>query len=77
MQFSVKDLQEDILCVTVYDKDYFAPNQFLGRTEIAISKIMEDSRSKKTPIHMKLPLHEVESGEIAIKVHLQIFEKWS
>lgn len=30
MQFSVKDLHEDILCITVYDKDYFAPNRKLA-----------------------------------------------
>ncbi|ODM95301.1 Intersectin-2 [Orchesella cincta] len=75
MQFSVKDLHEDILCVTVYDRDYFAPNQFLGRTEVSISKIMEESRNRKTPLIKRLPLHEVEKGEIVIKFHLQIFEK--
>jgi len=27
MQFSVKDLSEDILSFTVYDKDYFSPDR--------------------------------------------------
>lgn len=26
MQFLVKDLQQDVLCVTVLDRDYFSPN---------------------------------------------------
>ena len=26
MQFFVRNLNEDVLCLTVYDKDYFAPN---------------------------------------------------
>ncbi|XP_021964596.1 intersectin-2 isoform X1 [Folsomia candida] len=74
MQFSVKDLAQDILCVTVYDKDYFSPNQFLGRTEIGIVSIFEETRNRKTPWTRKFPLHEVESGEIVIKLHLQLFE---
>ncbi len=49
--------------------------EFLGRTEVAVSKILEESRNLKTPLLKRLPLHEVESGEITVKVHLQIFEK--
>jgi Ca2+-dependent lipid-binding protein len=30
MQFSVKDLHEDILCFTVYDKDEFSPDRKLS-----------------------------------------------
>jgi len=26
MQFTIKDLQEDVLCITVYDRDLFSPN---------------------------------------------------
>ena len=26
MQFSIKDLHEDVLCITVYDRDLFTPN---------------------------------------------------
>ena len=26
MQFFVRNASEDVLCLTVYDKDYFAPN---------------------------------------------------
>ena len=26
MQFFVRNLNEDVLCLTVFDKDYFAPN---------------------------------------------------
>ena len=26
MQFIVRDLQEDVLCITVYDRDFFSPN---------------------------------------------------
>ncbi len=26
MQFFIKDPVEDVLCITVFDKDYFSPN---------------------------------------------------
>ena len=26
MQFSIRDPQEDVLCITVYDRDLFTPN---------------------------------------------------
>ena len=26
MQFTVKDLEQDVLCITVYDRDLFSPN---------------------------------------------------
>ena len=26
MQFLVKDLNQDVLCITVLDRDYFSPN---------------------------------------------------
>ena len=26
MQFLIRDLQEDILCLTVFDRDFFSPN---------------------------------------------------
>ena len=26
MQFTIKDLNEDVLCITVYDRDLFSPN---------------------------------------------------
>lgn len=26
MQFTIRDLQEDVLCITVYDRDLFTPN---------------------------------------------------
>ena len=52
------------------------PNaEFLGRTEIAVSTIHEQTRNRKTPWTKTFPLLEIESGEITIKIHLQIFEK--
>lgn len=44
MQFSIRDPQEDVLCITVYDQDLFTPN---GRCRI----VWGDSVKSKV-IHM-------------------------
>ncbi|KAK8739499.1 hypothetical protein OTU49_003357, partial [Cherax quadricarinatus] len=77
MQFLVKSLSEDVLCITVYEKGYFKPNEFLGRTEIKIHQIYEESRSEPgaQPQLHKLRLHEVKSGEVILKISLQLFDR--
>ena len=73
MQFSVRDLKGDIVCISVYDKDLFSPNQFMGRTEIPISTIHQEMRTRKTPWMRQFPLQEVDTGSVVVKFHLQIF----
>ena len=130
MQFTIKDLHEDVLCITVYDRDLFTPNgqspikyknicllsvmcdvtflvrneheflvsqflvsninkqqpifliellfyidaDFLGRTEVRIKDIVKETREKKGPITKRLVLHEVDSGEVVVKLDLQIYD---
>lgn len=74
MQFLVKDLQQDVLCITVLDRDYFSPNEFLGRTEVRIADVLQDSKIYRGPLIKRLPLHEVECGEIVLKLDLQLFK---
>jgi len=73
MQFHVKDPKEDVLCITVFDRDYFSPNDFLGRTEIQIAEIICETRKTMGPIIMKKALHEVDTGEIVVKLDIQLF----
>ncbi|XP_057373684.1 intersectin-1-like isoform X2 [Daphnia carinata] len=75
MQFLVKDLQQDVLCITVLDRDYFSPNEFLGRTEVRIADVLQDSKIYRGPLIKRLPLHEVECGEIVLKLDLQLFNR--
>ncbi|XP_046329518.2 intersectin-1-like isoform X4 [Haliotis rufescens] len=72
MQFTIKDLEQDVLCLTVYDRDIFSPNDFLGRTEIQVKEVLCSS-SRKGPITKKLPLYEVNSGEVIVKLDLQLY----
>jgi len=73
MQFSVRDVEQDILTLTVYDRDLFSPNDFLGRTEIRVKDIHEATKKTKGPLVKRLALHEVETGEVMVKFDLQIF----
>ncbi|XP_071112496.1 intersectin-1-like [Haliotis cracherodii] len=72
MQFTIKDLEQDVLCLTVYDRDIFSPNDFLGRTEIQVKEVFCSS-SRKGPITKRLPLYEVNSGEVIVKLDLQLY----
>ncbi|XP_018398636.1 PREDICTED: intersectin-2 isoform X4 [Cyphomyrmex costatus] len=73
MQFQVKDLIEDTLCITVFDKGYYSPDEFLGRAEIRVADIMRDSKNSCGPIQKRIKLHEVESGEVVLKLDLRLF----
>jgi len=73
MQFLVRDISQEIVCLTVYDRDYFAPNEFLGRTELKVSDIVEECRVKMGPITRSVKLLEADSGLITIKLDIQLF----
>ncbi|XP_039599766.1 intersectin-1 isoform X2 [Polypterus senegalus] len=73
-QFFIKDLEQDVLCITVFERDQFSPDDFLGRTEIRVADIKKDQGSKG-PITKRLLLHEVPTGEIVVRLDLQLFEE--
>ncbi|GFY53570.1 intersectin-1 [Trichonephila inaurata madagascariensis] len=75
MQFLVKNLHEDVLCISVFDRDLFSPNEFLGRTEIRVSDICKETKETHEPVIRKLTLYEVECGEVVIKFDFQMFDK--
>ncbi|XP_015189067.1 PREDICTED: intersectin-1 isoform X9 [Polistes dominula] len=73
MQFLVKDLNEDTLCITVFDKGYYSPDEFLGRAEIRVADIMRDSKNVRGPILQRFKLREVEQGDVILKLDLRLF----
>nr|XP_012216614.1 PREDICTED: intersectin-1 isoform X3 [Linepithema humile] len=73
MQFQVQDLLEDTLCITVFDKGYYSPDEFLGRAEVRVVDIMRDSKDSCGPIQKRIKLHEVESGDVVLKLDLRLF----
>ncbi|XP_072178842.1 intersectin-1-like [Diadema setosum] len=74
MQFIVRDLQEDVLCITVYDRDFFSPNDFLGRTEVRVADILKETQGRG-PVIKSLLLHEVSTGEVKVKLTLHLFDQ--
>lgn len=52
----------------------FRASDFLGRTEIRLAEIKKDQGSKG-PITKRLLLHEVPTGEIVVRLDLQLFEE--
>ncbi|XP_012385835.1 intersectin-2 [Dasypus novemcinctus] len=73
-QFFIKDLYQDVLCLTMFDRDQFSPDDFLGRTEVPVSKIRTEQESKG-PTTRRLLLHEVPTGEVWVRFDLQLFEQ--
>ncbi|XP_012582897.1 PREDICTED: intersectin-2 isoform X4 [Condylura cristata] len=73
-QFFIKDLYQDVLCLTIFDRDQFSPDDFLGRTEVPLAKIRTEQESKG-PTTRRLLLHEVPTGEVWVRFDLQLFEQ--
>jgi len=74
MQFLVKDLQQDILCLTVFDRDFFSPNEFLGRSELRVADIIAGCEERRGPVTKTLKLLEADSGVLSVKVDIQLFQ---
>ncbi|XP_033230304.1 intersectin-1 isoform X3 [Belonocnema kinseyi] len=75
MQFQVKDLNEDTLCITVFEKGYYSPDEFMGRAEVRVVDIMRDSNDCFGPIQKRIKLREVERGDVVLKLDLRLFDE--
>ncbi|XP_041839803.1 intersectin-2b isoform X2 [Melanotaenia boesemani] len=71
-QFHIKDLYQDVLCITVFERDQFSPDVFLGRTEVPVATIKKELENKG-PVTRRLLLHEVPTGEVWVRLDLQLF----
>ncbi|TMS13090.1 Intersectin-2 [Larimichthys crocea] len=45
-QFHIKDLYQDVLCITIFERDQFSPDDFLGRTEVPVATIKKELENK-------------------------------
>ncbi|KAM4529304.1 intersectin-2a isoform 2-T2 [Fundulus diaphanus] len=72
-QFFIKDIYQDVLSITVFEKDQFSPDDFLGRAEVPVATIKKDMESKGAATR-RLLLHEVPTGEVSVKLDLQLYE---
>uniref|UniRef100_A0A3Q2DYP7 Intersectin 2b n=1 Tax=Cyprinodon variegatus TaxID=28743 RepID=A0A3Q2DYP7_CYPVA len=72
-QFHIKDVYQDVLCITIFERDQFAPDAFLGRTEVPVATIKKEFENKG-PLTRRLLLHEVPTGEVWVRLDLQLFK---
>ncbi|XP_029001279.1 intersectin-2b isoform X2 [Betta splendens] len=71
-QFYVKDLYQDVLCITVSENNLYSPDDFLGRTEVPVATIKKELENKGA-VTRRLLLHEVPTGEVWVRLDLQLF----
>ncbi|KAJ3593486.1 hypothetical protein NHX12_005820 [Muraenolepis orangiensis] len=71
-QFHIRDVYQDVLCITVFEKDQFSPDDFLGRTEVPVATIKKELENKGAATR-RLLLHEVPTGEVWVRLDLQLF----
>ncbi|XP_067272987.1 intersectin-2a isoform X3 [Pseudorasbora parva] len=72
--FFIKDLYQDVLCLTIFERDQFSPDDFLGRTEVPVATVKKD-QDGKGPLERRLLLHEVPTGEVKVRLDLQLYEQ--
>lgn len=105
-QFFINDVYQDVLCITVFEKDQFSPDgqqirrrlwslffffffivlgsfnifsffpspDFLGRTKVPVATIKKEMEVKGAASRHFL-LHEVATGEVCVKLDLQLYDK--
>ncbi|XP_057199114.1 intersectin-2b isoform X1 [Triplophysa rosa] len=71
-QFHIKDVYQDVLCITIFEREQFSPDEFLGRTEVPVATIKKELENK-SPSTRRLLLHEVPTGEVWVRLDLQLF----
>ncbi|KAM9861208.1 intersectin-2b isoform 2-T2 [Aulostomus maculatus] len=71
-QFHIKDFYQDVLSITIFERDPFAPDDFLGRTEVPVATIKKELENKGV-VTRRLLLHEVPTGEVWVRLDLQLF----
>jgi Ca2+-dependent lipid-binding protein len=65
--FQVHNPQSDTLEITVFDKDIFSPNDFLGCAKLPLSKLLADGPG---PWKKRILLEDVPKGEIELEINL-------
>ncbi|XP_076263681.1 dynamin associated protein 160 isoform X4 [Rhynchophorus ferrugineus] len=76
MQFQLRNINEEILTFTVLEHNPYSQDEFLGKVELKLKDIYQESLNTNGPISKKLILHQVETGEISVKLDLHIFKTY-
>ncbi|XP_063920516.1 intersectin-1 isoform X2 [Zophobas morio] len=74
MQFQLRNIDTEIVTFTVFGLNLYCPDEFLGRADLKVTEVFRERQHTNGPIIKKLILHQVESGEIVVKLDLQMFD---
>ena len=78
MQFQIYDLNKDVLSIGVYDRKFYCPNTFLGKTEFKILQIyrekMKENPDNNTFIRV-FRMSQVPSGKLMLKMSISIYKQ--
>ncbi|XP_034143734.1 intersectin-2a isoform X2 [Esox lucius] len=72
--FFIQDLYQDVLSISVSDKNLFSPDEFLGRTAVPVATIKKDMENMGAATR-RLLLHEAPTGEVWVKLDLQLYDQ--
>uniref|UniRef100_A0AAY4AGL2 Intersectin 2b n=1 Tax=Denticeps clupeoides TaxID=299321 RepID=A0AAY4AGL2_9TELE len=75
-QFHIRDVYQDVLCITIFEREQFTPDDFLGRAELPVATIKKEHELKGLTMK-RLLLHEVPTGEVRVRLDLQLFDNKS
>ncbi|OWA51218.1 Intersectin-1 [Hypsibius exemplaris] len=73
MTFNIGSLEQDVLDFTVFSFSPYAPNGFLGRAELRLAVVFAEKTGPNVPVTKRLLLSGVESGEVLLKIDIQMF----
>ncbi|KAJ8968369.1 hypothetical protein NQ317_008548 [Molorchus minor] len=76
MQFQLRNINQEALIFIVLEQNPFSPDEFLGKAELKLKDILRESQNHNGPITKKLILHQVESGELVVKLDLHLFNNY-
>ncbi|XP_045464724.1 intersectin-1 isoform X2 [Harmonia axyridis] len=74
MQFHLKNIYEEVVTFEVFELSAYTPDVCLGRCELRILDILSETENATGPLIKKLLLRQAESGELTIKLDLQLFK---
>ncbi|XP_066254448.1 intersectin-1 isoform X2 [Euwallacea similis] len=76
MQFQLRNLNEEALTFVVLEHNPYSLDEFLGKADLKLKDIYSESQNTNGPISKKLILHQVESGELSVKLDLHMFKSY-
>uniref|UniRef100_A0AAR5QBU5 Intersectin-1 n=1 Tax=Dendroctonus ponderosae TaxID=77166 RepID=A0AAR5QBU5_DENPD len=73
MQFQLRNLNKERLTFVVLEHNPYSLDEFLGKAELNLHDVYTESQNTNGPLIKKLILHQVESGELTVKIDLHLF----